>query len=81
MVNWIKCTDRMPDNDNPVANECFVRTIWDTYFQAYWSTQLNVWRRIETPINEPLKTGLIDEIVKPEIITHWVYLDEVKVND
>lgn len=76
MAEWIKCTDKMPDNDNPLTNQCFVRTKWNNVVVAYWSKQLQVWRRIATPVTNQT-TEVIDEIIQPDDITDWIYMDDV----
>lgn len=76
MLNWIKCSDRLPDNQNSMKNDCLVKTKYNTYFFAYYSTHLNMWRRIEVPHRFEFKK-VIDEIIPNEDIVAWVPINEI----
>lgn len=78
MLNWVLCSDRMPDNPNSLKNMCLIRTIHEQYMFANWSIHLKMWRRIEVPFKFNFKK-IIDEIIEPEDVIAWVSMDEIKM--
>lgn len=80
MLNWIKCSDRLPNSENSIKNNCLVKTKDNTYFFAYYSIHLDMWRRIEVPHKFNVKK-VIDEIIPKEDIVAWVSMDEIKLKE
>lgn len=80
MLNWIKTSEQLPNNPNVMENDCLVCTKYKGYFFAYYSIQLEMWRRIEVPYNFDAKK-IIDEIIPSEDIVAWVPISEIKMQN
>lgn len=80
MLNWVRCSDRMPDDVNAVNNYCLIRTIHDQYFFAYYSVGTGMWRRIELPFKFN-GNKVLDELIKPKNVVAWLPAEDIKMKD
>lgn len=80
MLNWVKCSERMPDDPNSIKNECLIKTKYGQYMFAGWSIHLKMWRRIAVPYHFNVKE-VIDELLEPEDVVAWVNINEIKYED